>query len=248
MTQGNGDGAGRAEPGEAGIELSALAASLAGATGVADVLQQVVDAGVKIVQGADLVSVTLREPDGSFSTPVETDGLATRLDVLQYEFDEGPCVSAAERDRPGVVSVPDLDTDTSLGPWSPAAVEHGVHAAFAVGVFPLDEPPRSGALNFYSFRRHGFDAADREVGILLAAHAGAALAATEAVSAAELESAQLREALGTRDVIGQAKGILMERQGIGADEAFAILRSASQRLNVKLAEIASTLVSRRGEL
>ncbi|GAA1874799.1 GAF and ANTAR domain-containing protein [Pseudonocardia ailaonensis] len=247
MAQGNGDG-GRTEPDERGIALSELAASLAGATGVVEVLQRVVDAGVQVVRGADLVSVTLRETDGTFSTPVETDALATRLDLLQYRFDEGPCVSAAERERPGVISVPDLDTDTSLGRWSPAAVEHGVHAALAVGVFPLDEPPRSGALNFYSLRRRGIDDADREIAIMVAAHAGAALAATRAVTAAEMESAQLREAIRTRDVIGQAKGILMERQGIGADEAFAILRSASQRLNVKLAEIAGTLVARRGEL
>ena len=249
MTHGNRDGnEGGIDPGERGIALSALAASLVDAASVADVLKRVADAAVQLVPGADLVSVTLRQPDGDYATPVETDALATRLDALQYRFGEGPCVAAAEGDRPGVIVVPDLDVDTSLGRWSPAAVDEGVHAALAVGLFPLDDPPRSGALNFYSLRRHGLGPADRELAILVAAHAGAALAATLAITAAELEKAQLREALRTRDVIGQAKGILMERQGIGTDEAFGILRSASQRLNVKLAEIAHTLVARRGDL
>ena len=84
--------------------------------------------------------------------------------------------------------------------------------------------------------------------MVLAAHASTALAATMATRAAELEVAQLREALQTRDVIGQAKGILMERRGISADEAFDTLRRASQSLNVKLRQVAETLVDRRGEL
>jgi AmiR/NasT family two-component response regulator len=67
-------------------------------------------------------------------------------------------------------------------------------------------------------------------------------------TAADLELATLRQAISSRDVIGQAKGILMERRGIGADEAFQILRKASQSLNVKLTQVAETLVERRSEL
>ena len=59
---------------------------------------------------------------------------------------------------------------------------------------------------------------------------------------------QLAEALESRDVIGQAKGILMERRGISADDAFDTLRRASQALNVKLAQVAETLVERRAEI
>ena len=64
----------------------------------------------------------------------------------------------------------------------------------------------------------------------------------------ELEVAQLRQALQSRDVIGQAKGILMERRGISADEAFDVLRRASQSLNIKLTTVAQTLVDRRAEI
>jgi hypothetical protein len=123
-----------------------------------------------------------------------------------------------------------------------------VRSVLAVGLFPGGEIPRLGALNLYSFAPDGFTAADPDIALVLAAHASTALVGTKAVTAAELEAAQLKEALASRDVIGQAKGILMERRGISAAEAFDVLRSASQSLNVKLAQLAETLASRRAEL
>ena len=228
-----------------GIDFAELSQSLAEATTVVEVLRHVVEAGVRIVRGADVVSVTFREPDGTYSTPVETGVIASRLDRLQYDLGRGPCVAATERHRPGIVMSPDVSVDAALAPWGEAAAREGVWSALAVGLCPVEDPPRSGALNFYSFRRHGLDEADQEVAVILAAHAHVALNATRAVTAAELQSAQLRNALATRDVIGQAKGILMERQGITEDEAFALLRSASQGMNIKLAQLAGELVTRR---
>ena len=69
-----------------------------------------------------------------------------------------------------------------------------------------------------------------------------------AATTAELDGAQLRQALDTRDVIGQAKGILMERRGITADEAFDVLRTTSQSLNIKLTDLAATLAQRHAEI
>ena len=71
---------------------------------------------------------------------------------------------------------------------------------------------------------------------------------TSALTTAELANAHLRQALETRDIIGQAKGILMARRSISADQAFDILRRASQDLNVKIRDIASTIASRRAEI
>jgi AmiR/NasT family two-component response regulator len=65
---------------------------------------------------------------------------------------------------------------------------------------------------------------------------------------AELREIQLRRALDSRDVIGQAKGILMHRRGISAEQAFDLLRRSSQDLNVKLAELARLLATRHTEL
>ncbi|HSK62169.1 MAG TPA: ANTAR domain-containing protein, partial [Actinomycetospora sp.] len=110
------------------------------------------------------------------------------------------------------------------------------------------QPPRFGALNFWSRSPDGLDAGDRDLALVLAAHAATAIAAVQSRTAAELRETQLLEALESRDVIGQAKGVLMERRGLSADEAFDVLRRTSQDLNVKLREVALTLVTRRDEL
>ena len=234
-------------PGPVAAEFLALAGALMDARTVGGVLQRVVDAARSVVPGADLVSVTLRTPTG-YETPVHTDPLALRLDELQYRLDDGPCVDATRKSGLGLTFDADLGASTRFGPFGPAAAELGVHSVLAVGLFPDGDGPRMGALNVYSATRAGLDELDRDVAVVLAAHASTALAATLASSAAELETAQLRRALQSRDVIGQAKGILMERRGISADEAFTVLRTASQSLNVKLTQVAQTLVEHRGDL
>jgi AmiR/NasT family two-component response regulator len=103
-------------------------------------------------------------------------------------------------------------------------------------------------LNFYSWQGRAFDDTDRDVAVLLATHASLALAGTYAVTTAELREEQLQKAIDSRDVIGQAKGILMARRGITSDEAFDILRKTSQELNVKLVDLAQTLTTRHRDL
>lgn len=234
-------------PGPVAAEFLALAAALMDADTVRGVLLRVVEAARAVVSGADLVSVTLRAA-GGFHTPVETDELATQLDGIQYRLDDGPCVYATRKAGLGLTFCPDLTTSARFPAFGPAAAELGVHSVLAVGLFPDGDGPRMGALNLYSYRRAGLDELDRDLALVLAAHASAALAATMAATSAEVEAAQLRQALQSRDVIGQAKGILMERRKITADEAFEVLRSASQALNVKLAQVAQTFVERRAEI
>jgi AmiR/NasT family two-component response regulator len=119
---------------------------------------------------------------------------------------------------------------------------------FSTGIFPGDDPPREAALNYYTSMPYGLDHADRDAAMLLASFAGVVLHHSAARTAAELEVANLRKAIAARDVIGQAKGILMERRGYDADQAFDTLRHASQRLNVKLRDFAATLANRRAQL
>ena len=230
-------------------EFVALAEALMDDTTVGGVLARVVSAAKAVVPGADLASVTMRTSNGGFETPVQTDALAVRLDELQYRFDEGPCVAATRRTGEGLTFDRDVGAGRTWRRWGPAAAVLGIRSVLAVGLFPgTGNGSRLGALNIYSFEVGGIDERDRDLALVFAAHASTALAATMATTAAELEVAQLREALRTRDVIGQAKGILMERRGISADEAFETLRRASQSLNVKLRQVAETLVDRRGEL
>jgi anti-anti-sigma factor len=100
-----------------------------------------------------------------------------------------------------------------------------------------------GILDIHRIRPGDLEPVDLDRAVVLAAHTSIALAAVLARNAAEREKAQLRRAIRSRDVIGQAKGLLMERRGVGEDEAFAILREASQSLNIKLAVIAESLAN-----
>ncbi|WIY00242.1 GAF and ANTAR domain-containing protein [Amycolatopsis mongoliensis] len=216
---------------------------------VGGVLRLVVGAAKAILPDADLVSVTLREPDGRYHTPVETDSVAVRLDQVQYDHGEGPCVESARPDGPAIAWSQDLARDPRWPAFGPATAAHGYHSVLATALLPDVRPPRrSGALNIYSSRPGAFDNRAIDQALLLATHASLALAHTEAVAAAELESENLRRAVESRDVIGQAKGILMQRRGITADEAFDVLRRASQDLNVKLADLARTLATRHTEV
>ena len=103
-------------------------------------------------------------------------------------------------------------------------------------------PERASALNLYARMPQAFGATDRAQGQLFATLARLALDSAEARAADDTRAANLAEALRTRELIGQAQGILMERERITADQAFDVLRRASQRMNVKLREVAVTLV------
>lgn len=230
-------------------QFATLTYSLLDADTVADVLAQVAHAALNVIAGADLASVTLRSPDGRFHTPVYTDKVAIALDHLQYRLTEGPCLDAAQVLGPACAISPDLAADTRWPRFGPAAADHGVGAVLSTALLPSAQPPQlSGSLNLYSRRPHGLDDADASAALLLATHASLALAHTRAVSWARLQENQLREAIDSRDVIGQAKGILMARRGMSANHAFDVLRRASQDLNVKLVKIAETLASRHTEL
>ncbi|UOX91208.1 GAF and ANTAR domain-containing protein [Amycolatopsis sp. FBCC-B4732] len=216
---------------------------------VGGVLRLVVGAAVAIVPDADLVSVTLRDPDGRFHTPIETDPVAVELDLLQYDHGEGPCVDSARPDGPALCWSQDVGRDPRWPSFGPGAARHGYHSVLATALVPDARPPRlSGALNIYSRTPGAFNREAIDTALLLATHASLALAHTEAVVTAELEAEHLRRAVDSRDVIGQAKGILMQRRGIDADEAFDVLRRASQDLNVKLADLAGTLAARHTEV
>ena len=217
--------------------------------GVVAVVERVADAAHRVVPGADIVSVVLRGPDGGLDTVASSHPVAQQADALQDELGEGPSHTAMQRDGVGASMHRMLEPS---GPWPAfgvrAAADLQLGAALSTGMFPGGAPPRFGALNFYSWTPDGLDAADRDHALVLAAHAATAVAAVQGRTAAELRESQLREALQSRDVIGQAKGVLMERRGLTADEAFDVLRRTSQDLNVKLREVAETLVTRREEL
>jgi hypothetical protein len=147
------------------------------------------------------------------------------------------------------VTCDDLRSDTRWPEFAVAAAAHGYRSIVATELLPAAEPGEpSGTLTLYSRRAGGLSQADRDTALLLAMHGSLALAHVRTAELADLAQTQLRQAVDTRDVIGQAKGILMNRQGVTADQAFDLLRRISQELNVKLVDIARTLTERHGEL
>ncbi|MGB3441436.1 MAG: ANTAR domain-containing protein [Actinophytocola sp.] len=230
-------------------QFATLTYSLLDATTTGEVLQQIVDAALQVVPGADLVSITLRSSDGVFHTPIQTDRVAAELDQLQYELKEGPCLDAADPAGPAVAASDNLGADRSWPRFGPAAAARGMGAVLSTALLPDARAPRlSGALNIYSCQPGGLRDADQALALLLATHASLALAHTKEVTQERLHNAQLRRAIDSRDVIGQAKGILMSRRGSTADEAFDLLRRTSQNLNVKLVQLAEILVNNHAEL
>ena len=134
------------------------------------------------------------------------------------------------------VLVEDLREDPRWPRFAAPASEAGLRSALSLRLF--HEGGRTGALNLFSTRPHAFDDESQQVGALLARHAALALAAAHEVE-------QLQQAVATRDVIGQAKGMLMERHGLDADRAFAVLVRYSRDTNTRLRDVAEALVTTR---
>lgn len=241
----NGDSAG-----PLGRQFATLTRSLLDARTVDDVLQQVTHTAVAIMPQVDVVvGMTLRGPDGRLYTPAETDEVAVKLDELQSALSEGPCWDAANPEGPAVTMWADLAVDPPWRQWAPAAVALGVRSVVSTALLPHGASgDAAGAFNVFSASPHGLDGLDNDVLLLLATHASLALANVDVVTRAELQKVQLERAVDSRDVIGQAKGIIMYRRGVSADEAFDLLRRASQDLNVRLVELARTLAARHTEL
>jgi GAF domain-containing protein len=235
----------RGEFGPLAAQFAALAARLFSAGTAADVLDRVVHSAASLVPEADFASITLRKGESGFETPVATDALATRLDEVQYRTGEGPCVDATRHDGDGIAVDQDLRNSRQWPRFGPAAADLGVQSVICFGLLPNTPAPRLGALNLYSHEPSALSEVDRDFGMLLAAHAGAALAAARSLEAADLRVVNLERALLSRDVVGQAKGMLMAQRGITAEEAFDVLRSTSQNLNIKLARIAEAITDRR---
>ncbi|AXB41671.1 ANTAR domain-containing protein [Amycolatopsis albispora] len=229
-------------------EFAVLTRSLLTAANIADVLGHVAAAAERLVPGVDVVSVSLRDQDATLYTPVGSTPLADELDRLQNQFQEGPCFDAARPDGPASAVSTDLARDADWPKFGPACGDLGLTSVLSTALLPDpgDLVRTRGALNVYSRGQLGEGA--ENILLLLATHAALALAHTRAVSREELQRTQLQQAIESRDVIGQAKGILMARRGLSADEAFAVLRRTSQDLNTKLAELAHTLATRHTEL
>jgi ANTAR domain/GAF domain len=203
---------------------------------VAATLRQLVALAVATIEGCDYAGIFLAE-GREVTTPYSTDPVVVELDAIQRRNGEGPCLDAMAQD--GVFYAEDLADDARWPRFGVDAVAAGVRSLLAV-LLPINGDP--GALNLYARYPQAFGVIDRGRASLLAAMAGMAISSARTHEDEERRAANLQAALVTREMIGQAQGILMERERITPDQAFDILRRASQHLNVKLRDVAQNLV------
>jgi GAF domain-containing protein len=221
------------------LDSLARAARQLQAVGTADdLLQHIVDIAVDTIEGCQYAGIST-DRNGRTNSPVVSDPAALAIDALQYSINTGPCL-AAMRGPDVFVDAPDLERDPRFTPFGEEAARSNCRSALAHRLYV--DSVTLGSLNLYGSTPNAYTDDDRERSVVLAGLASLALN----VMRLEADGEGLREAVQSRDVIGQAKGILMEREVLSADEAFEVLRQRSQHENIKLRDVAESLVDQHG--
>jgi GAF domain-containing protein len=209
-----------------------------GGDSVSATLARVADLARHTVDGAEAAAVTVVRK-GEFVTEAATDERCRLVDQIQYETGEGPCVDAMVEEA--TYLCPDLREERRFPRFAPRAVaETGVLSMLAVRLFAEEET--LGALNLYSSRAGAFDRHEVSVAAIFASHASVAFARAKDHDHGLREVMNLERALVTNREIGTAIGIVMATDRCTEQEAFTLLRVASQHLNRKLRDVASDVV------
>ena len=184
------------------------------------------------VEGCDAASLSIVVKGRQVETRGASHDQARQGDLLQYDVGEGPCLDAVWDHL--MVTSPSLVYDQRWPTWGPRVVEEtGFHSILSFRLF--SHADRLGSLNMYGYRRNGFGPEDQADGLAIAAHIAVAVTASQ-------QHTGLETALGSRTVIGQATGILIERYGLRADVAFATLVRAASAERTKVRDLATELV------
>ncbi|EWT01404.1 antitermination regulator [Intrasporangium oryzae NRRL B-24470] len=213
-------------------ELSALIYAGADATSIHEA---VVKTAKSFVDGCDHASLLLRDHD-QFRTAASTDEIARRIDQIEIEVGEGPCVDAIMDE--GYQHDVDLTRGNTPWPRFTQRIVAETPVRSAIGYRLLIDGDKVGALNLFSDRPGGLTEASADAGAVIASFASVALMAVRARGEAET----LRHGLESNREIGKAVGLLMASHHLTGDEAFDLLRRTSQDLNMKLTHVAAQVV------
>lgn len=217
-------------------DMSELARELQADDDIEAVMARIVAAAVRELDSASAAAITLVDRKGQVVAMVPSDERARLIGLAQQRCRQGPCL---ETSRDAVtLRCNDLRTDGRWPLWAAAAAGEGVRSVLSFQLFVQSDS--MGALEIYADQPDAFDADAENTGLLLAAHAAIAMADRRKVES-------MHRALLSRDVIGQAKGILMERYKISPVAAFDLLIKSSQTTHLKLHDIADALAT-TGEL
>jgi GAF domain-containing protein len=186
------------------------------------------------IPGAQYAGVTVTRNAKHIDTPAATHKWPILLDEIQQRHREGPCLTAAWEEK--TVHVADLQTDDRFPLYRRDALEQTpIRSVMAFQMFIAGET--MGALNVYAEQPNAFGQASRDMGLIFAAHSSVAWNAAR-------RDEQFKRALSSRDTIGQAKGMIMERYGVDAVQAFEVLRKLSQDSNMPLVQVAADLITK----
>ena len=203
-------------------------------------LERVVGLVCRTLSGCDTGSISL-PLDGILATAASSTPTASTMDSAQYRAAEGPCVEAYR--RLSVVVVDDVQGEEAEARWPAfvaAARREDVRSSLSLPLAVRGEA--MGVLNLYSRTLAAYTDDDQELGALFAEQATVAIANARVFWQTYDLAQNLQAALENRDVIGQAKGVLMARHGVTAESAFSLLRRHSQTTNTKLRDVAETVV------
>ena len=217
---------------ELAMQFSDLARSLQQSDDPDRTLDEVVRAAVQLIPGTDEASISAVLNRRRVRSQAPTGELARAVDALQDQLGQGPCLDAVYEQE--TVRVPDMATETRWPQFTQRALQAGAAGMLSIQLYV--EGDNLGALNLYARTPGTFDDESEHIGLLFGSHAAIAYAAVQ-------QQAGLTRAIATRQLIGQAQGILMERHKITADRAFALLVQVSQHRNSKLRDIADALVN-----
>jgi hypothetical protein len=172
----------------------------------------------------------VRRRDGTLETVAATDPLANKLDEIQYGLLEGPCYAAVTTER--FILVNDVGAGGPFPLYGPLAAEHGVRAQLAM---QLAHNGEQAGLNVYARSIGAFDRSTVAMAELFATQAGLLLGYAQQIDT-------LGDAVHTRQDIGTAIGIVMERYGIDRSRAFEFLTRVSSHRNIKIRVIAAEII------
>lgn len=199
------------------------------------VLSRIVQLAMESIPVCDGCGVSVAKGETGAS-PSTSSPMVEEAARLQQELGEGPCLEAIGTGE--ACASLDLDHEVRWPRWTAQARRLGIRSVLSV---PLEGSAGVvGALNLYARSAHAFDSTDLGMATIFARHAADALDAMYEVSG-------LRTALRSRQIIGVAQGILMQRFGLNLDQAFEVLRRYSQNENRKVRDVAEELV-RSGNL
>jgi transcriptional regulator with GAF, ATPase, and Fis domain len=232
-----------APPGPPGTNFAEIARTMAREPTVARTLQRIVELAIDKIDGCDAAGILLLTK-GEIVAGAWSDERVRAIEEMECALGEGPCLDAITENR--TFESPDLRDHLSRWPtFAARAIDAGIHSMLAFRLFAAEDT--LGALDLYGYQPHAFDEVARAFGAVFAAHAALALAGAQLHEHDLATADDLRAALETRDVIGQAKGILMATHHIDDVAAFNLLCETSSRVNRKLRNIADD-VTRTGTL